>query len=59
MSRFSEYIYEGNYGIILMNIGNLIVSVIFLSLDKFKVFDNFKNKDDKDDKDDKHDKHDK
>ena len=59
MSRFSEYIYEGNYGIILMNIGILIVSVIFLSLDKFKVFDKFKNKDDKDDKDDKHDKHDK
>jgi hypothetical protein len=47
MSRFSEYIYEGNYGIILMNIGFLISSVIFLSLDKFKVFDKFKNKNDK------------
>ena len=56
MTRFSEYIYEGNYGIILMNIGFLIGSVIFLSLDKFKVFDNFKNKDDKHDKHDKHDK---
>ena len=56
MSRFSEYIYEGNYGIILMNIGILIVSVIFLSLDKFKVFDNFKNKDDKHDKHEKDDK---
>jgi len=32
----------------LMNIGVLIGSVIFLSLDKFKVFDNLKNKDDKD-----------
>jgi len=66
MSRFSEYIYEGNYGIILMTIGLLVSSVIFLSLDKFKVFDNFKNKndkhdkhdkDEKDDKDDKGDKH--
>uniref|UniRef100_A0A6C0HRP2 Uncharacterized protein n=1 Tax=viral metagenome TaxID=1070528 RepID=A0A6C0HRP2_9ZZZZ len=44
MSRFQEYIYEGNYGIILMNIGFLIGSVTFLTLDKFKVFDNFKNK---------------
>jgi hypothetical protein len=59
MTRFSEYIYEGNYGVILMNIGFLISSVIFLSLDKFKVFDNFKNKNDKDEKDDKHDKHEK
>ena len=50
MSRFSEYIYEGNYGIILMNIGFLIGSITFLSLDKFKVFDNFKNKSVLDDK---------
>ena len=56
MSRFSEYIYEGNYGIILMNIGILIVSVIFLSLDKFKMLDNFKNRGDRGDKDDKDDK---
>lgn len=48
MTNFSEYIYEGNYGIMLMNIGVLIGSVIFLSLDKFKVFDSLKNKDDKD-----------
>ena len=59
MSRFSEYIYEGNYGIILMNIGILIVSVIFLSLDKFKMLYNFKNRGDKDDKDNKDDKDDK
>ena len=56
MSRFSEYVYEGNYGIVLMNIGFLLGSITFLSLDKFKVFDNFKNKNDKDDKDDKDDK---
>jgi hypothetical protein len=61
MTRFSEYIYEGNYGIILMNIGFLIGSITFLSLDKFKLLDNFKNKGDldvKDDKDDKDDKND-
>ena len=59
MSRFSEYIYEGNYGIQIMTIGYFTGSVIFLSLDKFKVFDNFKNKNDKNDKDDKDDKDDK
>jgi hypothetical protein len=48
MTNFSEYIYEGNYGIMLMHIGFLIGSVIFLSLDKFKLFDSLKNKDDKD-----------
>jgi len=53
MSHFSEYIYEGNYGIHIMTIGYFTGSVIFLSLDKFKVFDNFKNKDDK------HDEHNK
>jgi len=42
MTYFSEYIYEGNYGIMLMDIGILIGSIIFLSLDKFKVFDNLK-----------------
>jgi hypothetical protein len=42
MTYFSEYIYEGNYGIMLMDIGILIDSIIFLSLDKFKVFDNLK-----------------
>jgi hypothetical protein len=56
MTNFSEYIYEGNYGIILMHIGFLISSVIFLSLDKFKVFDSLKNKHDKHEKDDKDDK---
>lgn len=49
MTYFSEYIYEGNYGIILMNIGFLIGSVSFLSLDKFKVFDYLKNKEIKSD----------
>ena len=42
MTNFSEYIYEGNYGIMLMHIGFLIGSIIFLSLDKFKVFDSLK-----------------
>lgn len=42
MIYFSEYIYEGNYGIMLMHIGFLISSITFLSLDKFKVFDSLK-----------------
>jgi hypothetical protein len=46
MSKFSQYIYEGNYGIMLMNIGFLIGSICFLTMDKFHVFDKFKNKDD-------------
>jgi hypothetical protein len=49
MTYFSEYIYEGNYGIILMNIGFLIGSVSFLSLDKFKIFDYLKHKEIKSD----------
>jgi hypothetical protein len=44
MSFFSDYIYEGNYSIMLMNIGFLIGSIYFLTLDKFCVFDNLKNK---------------
>ena len=42
MTNFSEYIYEGNYCSMLMHIGFLIGSIIFLSLDKFKVFDSLK-----------------
>lgn len=44
MTNFSEYIYEGNYGIILMNIGFLLGSISFLTLDKFNIFDRLKNK---------------
>ena len=44
ISYFSNYIYEGSYGILIMHIGFLIGSITFLSLDKFKVFDNLKNK---------------
>jgi len=44
MSSFSDYIYEGNYSIMLMNIGFLIGSISFLTLDKFCVFNNLKNK---------------
>jgi fatty acid desaturase len=44
MIQFSEYIYEGNYGIMLMNIGFLLGSVCFLTLDKIKAFDYLKNK---------------
>jgi len=44
MTFFSEYIYGGNYGIILMHIGFLIGSISFLTLDKCNVFDNLKNK---------------
>jgi hypothetical protein len=43
MSQFSEYIYEGNFGIMLMNIGFLISSVSFLTLKKYNVFDKLKN----------------
>jgi hypothetical protein len=46
MTFYSEYIYEGNYGIILMNIGFLIGSISFLTLDKYKYFDSLKNKSD-------------
>jgi hypothetical protein len=46
MTFYSEYIYEGNYGIILMHIGFLIVSIYFLTLDKYKYFDSLKNKSD-------------
>jgi hypothetical protein len=44
MTYFSEYIYEGNYGIMLMNIGFLFGSISFLTFDKFKMFDYLKNK---------------
>lgn len=44
MTYFSEYIYEGNYGIMLMNIGFLFGSICFLTLNKFNVFDYLKNK---------------
>ena len=44
MTSFSEYIYEGNYGIILMHIGFLISSVSFLMLKKYDVFDYLKPK---------------
>ena len=43
MTNFSDYIYEGNYGIMLMNIGFLLGSISFLTLDKFHLFDSFKN----------------
>jgi hypothetical protein len=45
MTFYSKYIYEGNYGILLMNIGFLIGSICFLTLNKFKVFDDLKNND--------------
>ena len=44
MTYYSEYIYEGNYGIMFMNIGFLTTSICFLTLDKFKMFDYLKNK---------------
>jgi hypothetical protein len=43
MTNFSDYIYEGNYGIMLMNISVLLGSISFLTLDKFHVFDSLKN----------------
>jgi len=43
MTSFSEYIYEGNYGIMLMHIGFLISSVSFLTLNKYNMFDFLKN----------------
>lgn len=43
MTSFSDYIYEGNYGIMLMNIGFLIASVSFLTLNKCNMFDFLKN----------------
>lgn len=42
MTQFSDYIYEGNYSIFLMNIGCFISSVYFLTLDKFHMFDYLK-----------------
>jgi len=42
MTQFSDYIYEGNYGIFLMSIGCFISSVCFLTLDKFNMFDYLK-----------------
>ena len=42
MSYFSEYIYEGNYGIILMEIGILISSTCFDMLDKWNMIDYLK-----------------
>ena len=44
MTSFSEYIYEGNYGIMLMHIGFLVSSVSFLTLNKYHVFDYLKHK---------------
>jgi len=44
MTFYSMYIYEGNYSILLMNIGFLIGSICFLTLNKFKMFDKFKIK---------------
>ena len=44
ISFFSEYIYEGNYSIMMMNIGFLLGSISFLTCDKFNVFDNLKTK---------------
>jgi hypothetical protein len=44
MTFFSNYIYEGNYGIMLMHIGFLLASICFLTLDKFGILERFKNK---------------
>jgi hypothetical protein len=44
MTNFTEYIYEGNYAIMIMTIGFLLGSISFLTLDKFNLFDNLKNK---------------
>lgn len=44
MSSYSEYIYEGNFGIMFMNIGTLISSVSFLTLKKYGVIDYLKYK---------------
>lgn len=43
MTNFSDYIYEGTYGIMLMIISALLGSISFLTLDKFHVFDSLKN----------------
>lgn len=43
LTNFSDYIYEGTYGIMFMNIGALVGSISFLTLDKFHVFDSLKN----------------
>jgi hypothetical protein len=42
MTPFSEYIYEGNYGIMLMHLGFLTSSICFLTLDKFHSFEKYK-----------------
>ena len=44
MTFLSNYIYQGNYSIMLLFIGFLIASISFLSFDKFKMFDSLKNK---------------
>lgn len=44
MSSYSEYIYEGNFGIMFMHIGFLISSVAFLTLKKYGVIDYLKYK---------------
>ena len=43
MTHYSDYIYEGTYGIMLMIISVLLGSISFLTLDKFHVFDSLKN----------------
>jgi hypothetical protein len=43
MTYYSDYVYEGTYGILLMIIGALFGSISFLTLDKFHFFDSFKN----------------
>jgi hypothetical protein len=40
MSFFSEFIYEGNYGIMLMHIGFLISSVCYLTYEKLQILKN-------------------
>lgn len=44
MTSFSEYMYEGHYGILIMGIGYFVSSVCFLTLNKFHVFDYLKHK---------------
>lgn len=44
MTLYSEYIYEGDYGIILTGIGYFASSVCFLTLNKFHVLDYLKHK---------------
>jgi hypothetical protein len=44
MTNFSDFIYEGSYGILIMHIGFLIGSISFLTFDKYNFFDYLKNK---------------